>query len=468
MKISLPYGFELRDYQVPLWKATVVDGARNSCVVWPRRNGKDITTLNITVARAMQRVGMYLYVAPFYNQIRSIIWDAMDNEGRQFLDYIPKELIENKFDSRMTIEFKNGSILRFGGADNPDSLVGGNPIGIVRTEAAYHRQGSWDKLRPIILMNGGWSLHNSTPNGLNHFYTLADMAKNNKEWFFQHLTCLDTGYPTQEEIQKEREGGMLESMIQQEYYCNFLASSDFTLIPLELIQPCIGRQLIEDDYKHEPRLVGVDPAYSATGDKAVIIKRQGRLVHPPITMQGVDNMALADRVAFIIKAWKPHGVLVDSGRGEGVISRLGRLGYEDMVIPVHFGGGAYNSELYQNKRAEIWCRMRDWFLKGQQHGTWPSIPNDRRLITGLSTPLLQPNDRTGKMQVESKKEIRARGAYVMDEPDALAVTFAEDIAGDFTADGHYGRLREELEAMSLDDDDPNAGYDPFNFLNRGE
>ena len=464
--ISLPYNLNLRPYQQAVWDFFVVQGGTRGLSIWPRRNGKDLIDLNITVAKSMQRVGLHLYVAPFYAQIRNIIWEGADDSGRRFLDYIPKELIKKKYESRMALEMVNGSILRFGGADNPDSLVGGNPIGINFTEYSLHKSDAWHYLRPILTNNGGWAKFNGTPRGLNHMFTMAEMARENPDWFFQHLTCLDTGYPTLEMIDAERKAGMPESLIQQEYYCSFMASAESVLIPLDIIQPCLDTQLTAEDYQFEPRLVGVDPAYSAKGDQAVIAKRQGRLLHPLQKFRGVDNMKLADHIVQIIKEWSPHGVLIDSGRGEGVISRLERLGYGDLVIPVVFNSTPYNPQLYANKRVEIYCKMRDWFLKGVQNGAPPSIPRDQNLITGLSTPMMDLNDK-GLITLESKKQIRSRGAYVMDEPDAVAVTFAEDIAGDgATGNPRYNAMREELDLYQDIEDDISGGYDAMNYFNK--
>jgi hypothetical protein len=304
---------------------------------------------------------------------------------------------------------------------------------------------------------------------MNHFYTAMLNAKKDPGCFFQHLTCEDTGRPTPEQIAREREKGVPESIIQQEYYCSFLASSEMTLIPLDIIEPCINTILTPEDYSFEPRIIGVDVAFAAKGDQAIIAKRQGRMLFPLRKFQGLDNMRLASEIAKEIDAWRPHAVMIDAGRGEGVISRLYQLGYEDLVFPVNFGGSAGVNELYANKRAEIWTAMRDWIYKGIQTGAKVHIPADQNLITGLSTPLMDTDNARGKVQLESKKQIRQRGAYCMDEPDAVAVTFAEPIQGDNPTPGHYGRLRDELNRLPDDDDyDPMSGYDCQSYFNKGD
>ncbi len=68
--------------------------------------------------------------------------------------------------------------------------------------------------------SNGFISHN-TPNGKNHFYKMAQVAKDNPDWFYQKLTWRDTGFLTEDDIQKERDSGMLPAMIEQEYSCSF-------------------------------------------------------------------------------------------------------------------------------------------------------------------------------------------------------------------------------------------------------
>lgn len=420
MNIDLPYGLNLRQYQAPAWNALIHDECKRLVMVWPRRNGKDLITLNMLITKACQRVGLYFYIAPFYTQVRSIIWNGSDGSGRRFLDYIPQQLIKKKNEAELKLELINGSIIRFLGSDNIDSIVGNNPIGIAFTEFSLHKPEVWHYLRPVLAENGGWAIFNGTPRGLNHFYQLYEKAKRSDSWFVQHLTRDITGIPTLEAIDEDRQSGMPESLIEQEYYCSWSASSEETLIPLDLIKQAIHAQAPTPSHV---RILGVDPAYAAKGDRAVIARRAGNFLYPLEKHRGLDNMALASRIANHINEWQPQYVCIDSGRGEGVISRLEQLGYGRLIVPVHFSGKP-QEDLYANKRAEIWCRMRNWFLKANK-GQAPKIPNDDELIADLSAPTFEVNDR-GFIQLESKKQIKKKGYGSPDCGDAVAVTFAED------------------------------------------
>jgi len=221
--IKLPYRFELRDYQVEPWNAVIEDDFHRGVMVVPRRNGKDILCWNLMIAKAMKRRALYFYIGPFYNQIRQIIWEGVDKTGRRFLDYIPDSIVESKTKLDMRITLRNGSQIKLLGSDNIDAIVGTNPFGIVFTEFSLHKPEAWSYLRPILAENGGWALFNGTPRGHNHFYENYNYALGKENWYSQFLTRDDTGIPSLEAIQEDRESGMPEELIQQEYYCSWEA-----------------------------------------------------------------------------------------------------------------------------------------------------------------------------------------------------------------------------------------------------
>jgi len=410
-------------------------------------------------AKALQRKGLYQYIAPFAKQIRLILWEGTDGTGRRFIDYIPKELIKRKLDQEMKIFLANGSMIQLCGSDNPDSIVGANPVGQVYTEYSLHKPGIWGYMRPILRENGGWALFNGTPRGMNHLYTLFKAAEKNTEWFAQLLTRDDTQFPTLEDIEAERKAGMLESLILQEYYCDWTASSEETLIPLDKIQRAFNTHLVEADYSFAPRIIGVDPAYAEKGDRAVIARRQGRMTFPFEVYQGIDPMALAARVAYHLRTWRAHYCFIDAGRGEAVWSRLNQLGFEERVVPVHFDG-ATTDDLFHRKKDEIWGRMKSYICHPYNP---PHLPEDEQLATDLSAPTFEINDR-GKMQLENKKSLAKRGFRSTDLGDALALTFAEELNEEPVLTDDMKRLGLTEEALSLLVRSQEQQYDPLSFM----
>lgn len=456
-EIQLPR-LNFRDYQKPVWDVFIGNKKKRGITVWPRRNGKDLSAINIVAAKALQRKGLYFYIAPFYNQVRQIIWEGIDGTGTKFIDYIPPEIVTRVLNQDMRLYLSNGSQIKLCGSDNIDSIVGTNPLGIIFTEFSLHKPEAWHYLRPILAENGGWALFNGTPRGLNHFYQLYKAAlKDPDTWFTQYLTRDDTGIPSLEAIEEDRRSGMPESLIQQEYYCSWTASQEEVLIPLDIVHPAINRPIDPDTIKAFPRVMGVDVAYAAKGDQAVIARRQGPLLLPLDKFQGTDNMALAAHIARRINEWHPRVVFIDAGRGEGVISRLDQMGFNDQVVPVHFGGKVY-SELYARKKDEMWCRTKDWFMNPTYP---PSIPDDEELVFELSTPEFGLDEKN-YIKVETKQHLRSRGVGSTDCADAVILTFAEELQQDFilTEEMRQAGLTEQMLEQLI----RNEQQKPYNVL----
>ncbi len=234
-QITLPYNWKPRGYQRPLWEKLELGcygqtgGVKRAAVVWHRRAGKDLFTINFMAARAMERVGLYWHLFPTYNQGRKIAWEGMTQTGRRFLDHFPPDLIESQNDTEMRLKLKNGSVYQVVGTDSVDRLVGSNPIGIGFSEYSICDPKAWHLIQPILAENGGWAIFIYTPRGLNHGYKLYDMAQQTPGWFAQILTVNETfrenGLPivTPAQIEEIRASGTPEEMIQQEFYCNFEA-----------------------------------------------------------------------------------------------------------------------------------------------------------------------------------------------------------------------------------------------------
>ena len=116
---------------------------------------------------------------------------------------------------------------------------------------------------------------------------------------------------------------------------------------------------------------------------------------------------------------QPDCTFVDgTGLGAGVVDRLRSLNYR--VIDVQAGSKPDDPEKFQNKRSEMWGRMREW-LRGDVE-----LPNDDELKTGL-TSLEYGYSSKMAIQLEKKEDMKKRGLASPDEADALAYSFAEPV-----------------------------------------
>ena len=220
MEIQVPDNWRPRGYQLPLWEY-LENGGKRAVAVWHRRAGKDLLSINWCARAAIERVGLYWHLLPTYNQGRKIVWDGMTKDGRSFLEHFPKDLWASVNTTDMRLELKNGSIYQVVGTDNVDRLVGSNPVGVIFSEYSLQDPRAWNLVRPILAENGGWAVFIYTARGRNHGYDLFNMATKNARWFSERLSITTTQAIPEEAIEEEREAGMPEELIQQEFYCSF-------------------------------------------------------------------------------------------------------------------------------------------------------------------------------------------------------------------------------------------------------
>lgn len=234
-ELIMPNMWDCYPHQRTLWSylderdenGNKVKGKRAVCV-WHRRAGKDATVLNYTACEAIEEVGLYFHMLPTQRQARKVIWDGINRDSVRMIDQAFPEVIRKATRSQeMQIELKNGSIWQLCGSDNYDALVGSNPKGVIFSEWSLCNPYAWEYIRPILAENGGWAIFIFTPRSKNHGWDLYEMALENPDWHVSRFTADDTirndGTPIMSPvaIQKEREAGMNEEMIQQEFFCSF-------------------------------------------------------------------------------------------------------------------------------------------------------------------------------------------------------------------------------------------------------
>ena len=226
--IRLPYNWDPRDDQLPLWNYLQGGGKRAVCVAH-RKWGKDTVGLRWASVAAMSKVGTYWHMLPKYSEARKAIWDPIDpvNGMTRIEATFPKEIVANKRDTDMYIKLRNGSTWNLVGSDNFESLVGAPPLGIIFSEYALCDPRAWPYMRPILAQNGGWALFIYTFRGQNHGLKLSNFAKQQKDWFSQIIPATDSPVFTEETLAKELEELKAEwgdsegqAFFDQEYMCN--------------------------------------------------------------------------------------------------------------------------------------------------------------------------------------------------------------------------------------------------------
>lgn len=389
------------------------------CVlVTHRQLGKTVCAVNHLLKKALQNTrahGRYFYIAPFLKQAKLIAWDYL----KRYATPLPGLSVN---ETELCLKLSNGARLWITGADNPDALRGTYADGVVLDEYAQIKPGVFSEIiRPMLLSREGWVVFMGTPKGQNAFYELFNRAQKAAQtdpatWWSGVFRADESGVIAPQELECIRQETP-SSIFRQEYLCDFTASAENILIPIDDVLTAVKRNYSSAEIRFAPKILGVDPARFGD-DRSVIFRRQGVKAFEPLVLERVDNMTLAARVAEQIESFHPDGVFVDSGCGGGVIDRLRQLGF--CVTEVPFGGVPLRAGQYANKRAEMWGEMAQWI---KSCGALPDVP-------ALKSDLCQTTydyDAAGRLRLEPKEKLKARSGKSPDLADALALTFAAPV-----------------------------------------
>ena len=337
--IMVPNNWNPRIYQKGMYNAPF-NGRKRGVTVWHRRAGKDQTFLAMMAKAAMQRVGVYFYVFPFYKQVRKAIWDGIDKEGRRFMDVFHPGIIKHRNNQEMVLTLVNGSICYFLGSDNVDALVGANPVGIFFSEYSLHKPHVWDLLRPILIENGGFAFFNGTPRGRNHLYTLFRAAQENpEEWYCDLLTIDDTGVMTAEQVEEEIRNGMARATAMQEFYCSWDAALQGAYY--EEVLNKTGAMGMHDVFPIDP-YIPVDTAWDLGIDDTMVITFMQRMANEVRIIdvmsghgKGLDHYVreMGNKKYIWGTHYLPHDVKVrELSNGKSRLQTLRELGLDDIVV----------------------------------------------------------------------------------------------------------------------------------------
>ncbi len=191
---------------------------RWSIVLAHRRAGKTVSCINDMIKRAItdgKENGRYAYIAPYYNQAKSVAWD--------YLMRFSEPIRTGQNISELWVELVNGARIRLFGADNADALRGLYFDGVVLDEYGDWRAGVYGTvIRPALSDRKGWSVFIGTPKGKNAFYQLWQDAEE-QGWFKMQIKASESGILDAEELADARRS-MTDDAYAQEYECSFEAS----------------------------------------------------------------------------------------------------------------------------------------------------------------------------------------------------------------------------------------------------
>jgi len=218
-QVTVPYRYSPRPYQLEFLLAP----QRFKIAVIHRRGGKSKTVLNEQIRKTQdpRYAGkVFYYFLPTYRQAKSVIWDSLIKE------HLPMEIVEKINSSELAVYYKNGSIQRFAGVEDPSLHAGIAPIDVVFDEYSLMDPEIWETIiSPILAENHGTATFIFTPRGRNHAYHLLEFAKQNPETWYTMVKGVDDTHGIDEEELDKARMSMPQALFEQEFNCSFNESA---------------------------------------------------------------------------------------------------------------------------------------------------------------------------------------------------------------------------------------------------
>lgn len=260
-------------------------------------------------------------------------------------------------------------------------------------------------------------------------------------WLTRQIDSRDVEGTNKEQIQKWIEDYGLDSdfvkirvrgMIPSASLKQFISTAD--------VDKAYGKKMRSEEYEWAPKILSVDPAWEGD-DEFVIGLRQGLVFKILRVIPKNDNdVTMANLIARLEDDEDADAVFIDKGYGTGIYSVGKSLGRDWMLVD--FAESPFDDG-YLNKRAEMWGDMKKWLKEGG------SIPEDPTLHTELIGPETVPR-LDGKIQLESKKDMKARGQLSPNRADVLAISFAYPVSHKGSSTG-VGQAESDYEPFEDDD-----------------
>ncbi len=319
---------------------------------------------------------------------------------RELLHNLPKEIVADVSKTTRTIETLNGGIIEIHSAYDPEALVGVGLDVVLITEAARiaDLEDVWANLEARLTSPGrglgrqgksgeGIAIINSSPLGTNFFYKMwkwgqKDTSEYDPDWESWTFTTWDNPYMAEAGNVIKKNGRTYKENLQRrmsrnKYRQNWLAeflSSINQVFPNydkvmvkphdeannELINEIEINEFWQEWEKSEPfevYTIGYDPASKGDGKPCVIRDSNGKVVKID-TMSALGWDAQWDRIAFYSRMYNgAHCNFGQTGVGETIESQLAKRGVSNTPIPEQ---GRNKEKLVEDFAVVVeqkWCQI---------------------------------------------------------------------------------------------------------------
>lgn len=274
------------------------------------------------------------------------------------------------------------------------------------------------------------------------FFQIQARQKGYEDWHVRRVLLEDViraGRVSSDWVaQRERQWGRDSALFQNRVLGEFATSDEDGVIPLSWIEAAQERWSEfhskcggPEKYRHscdpgEFTSVGVDPARSGV-DKTALALRHGDQVYELRTHSKLVTTEVTGRTKSILEANGGKAVVDVIGIGAGVVDQLrDDPNFSKAIVAFH----ASESTTFRDRSGELAfhnCRSAAWWhLRERLEDGDLMLPPDDMLTGDLAAPRWKVSS-AGKIQVESKDDIRKRLGRSTDVGDAVIQAFWTDV-----------------------------------------
>ena len=235
-------------------------------------------------------------------------------------------------------------------------------------------------------------------------------------WDLHKVTAYDCPHISEQWIEEQFERwGRDHPLIKSMVFGEFMEADDERLV--------IPYATLDNAIANPPRKSGKDVTcgvdFAGGGDENAMAIRRGNKVEKIITWRDNDTMASVGR--FIIE-FKKEGLKEDQiycdvgGLGLPMADALREAGWN--IHRINFGGRAQDSDAFVNRSVEMWFTLARLLEKCEI-----ILPDDEVLSQQLTQRRCSAS-KNGKLNLESKSEMKSRGLASPDRADAVVMAVA--------------------------------------------
>jgi hypothetical protein len=317
-------------------------------------------------------------------------------------------------------------------SDKPERIEGAHADEIlyVFDEAKTIIPGTFDAAEGAFATGSCYALAISTPGEPNgRFFDIQSRKPGYEDWHVTSVAMQDAvaaGRMSAEWVgARRRQWGEGSAVYANRVLGEFASADEDSVIPLSWVEAANERwQAWRDSGSSPPPFtcVGVDVARSGA-DRTVLAARHGAIVAELREQPRADTMATTGTVAGVLRALGGYAIVDVIGIGAGVVDRL----REQRLPVVAFNASEKTDQLdssgelgFVNKRSAAWWSMRE--LLDPASGMEIALPLDDMLTGDLTAPKWRVSS-GGRIQIESKDDIRKRLGRSTDRGDAVVQAF---------------------------------------------